>query len=240
MTCRLVPALLFVFSLVCVSAQARDIRPDDIVSFELTKESWVSTKSALVTLAVNAAVSGNDAGSMRKNMTTAINNVVKADWRLISFNRNQDNTGLERWFVTYEARLEESALNSLGEKARGASKAGMQITVQNIDFSPTLEEREAAKAALRTAIYKSAKEQLELLNSTIPGRNYRISAINFSGSAMPMIANKMMMARGPMAVMAADSGNFADRAQAQESMERSEKLVLQAQILFAALPPESK
>ncbi len=86
-------------------------------------------------------------------MTKAVNNLAKADWRLTSFNRSEDQTGLERWSATFEARLPETDLNGLAETAKKISKAGMQLTIADIDFSPTLEEMETARAGLRTQVY---------------------------------------------------------------------------------------
>jgi hypothetical protein len=109
----------------------------------------------------------------------------------------------------------------------------MQMTVGDIDFSPTLDETESARAALRTHILKDAGEQLTALNAALPGRSYRIAQITFEPDAFsaprpirsrPMIA----MASAALAPAPSDSG---------QTQDHSQKLVLRAHIVYAALPP---
>lgn len=218
------------------SARAEDYKPDDMVAFDLSAEGWVSTKTARVTMSVEAAVSGNMAGTMRTNMTKAVSDIVKADWRLTSFNRGQDQTGMERWSAMYEARVNESDLNGLHDLAKKTSKAGMQITVSEIDFSPTLEETQATMAALRTQIFKQANEQLASLNSTIQGRSFRIGAISFGNQPMPMMMRGMAGKAGRMMTMAAPAAEESFAADSAAPMERAEKITLTAHVVYAATP----
>lgn len=102
---------------------------------------------------------------------------------------------MERWSATFEARIAENMLGGLNEKAKQLSKAGMQLMVNDMDFSPTLDETQAVYGQLRTQIYKNANEQLTALNAAIPGRSYRIASINFTGgsdgSPMPQVLAAM-------------------------------------------------
>lgn len=216
-------------------AQMMPVKQDDVVAFTLSAEGWVNTQTARVTMGVEAAVTGSTAGTMRANMTKAISDIVKADWRLVSFNRGQDSTGMERWSAIYEARVPEAQLGGLNEKAKQASKAGMQINVADIDFSPTLEETQATMAQLRAQIYKQANEQLATLNTAIQGRNYRIGQIAFGDAGTPPMPVRAFMAkaRGPeMMTMASPSGDPVD-----SSMQRSEKIVVSAHVIYSAAPP---
>ncbi|NTU76777.1 MAG: hypothetical protein HGA90_03040, partial [Alphaproteobacteria bacterium] len=165
-----------------VSARADEPKPDDRVVFDLSAEDWVTTQTARVTASVEAAVTAATTGTTRAAMTKAVNDLVKADWRLTSFNRSQDQTGMERWSANFEARVPENNLGGLNENAKKISKPGLQLSVQNIDFSPTLGETQAAMGVLRTQLYKSANEQLAALNAALPGRGYRIATIDFTGT----------------------------------------------------------
>jgi len=214
-------------------------KPDDRVIFDVTAEDWVVAKTARVTINVEAAVSATNAGTMRGDMMKAVNDVAKGDWRLTSFNRSQDQTGLERWSALYEARLPENFLNGLGETTRKVSKAGLQLSVGDISFTPTLEEMEAARSALRERIYKQANDQLATLNTAMPGRTYRIAVINFNGNddepaPMPHIvrgyAGKMM---------AAAVASVPEASSSAQPMERAEKIMQTAHIVLAALPSAS-
>lgn len=218
-------------------AQAQEFKPDDTIGVELSAEGWVATKTARVIVGVEAAVTGNTAGTMRGAMTKSLNDVVKADWRLTSFNRSQDSTGMERWSAMFETRLPEADLNGLGEKAKAASKAGMQIRVNDIDFSPTLEETQATAAQLRTQILKAANEQLASINATVAGRNYRIGNVEFMGGGGVAPAPMMMKAMRTMASSGVAGGPEMDMAVSEPSMERSEKMVVSARVVFAAVAP---
>jgi uncharacterized protein YggE len=213
--------------------EAPNRQQDDRVIIDLSGEDWVTTKTARVTVNVEAAVSASNAGSTREEMYKAVNDLVKADWRLTEFNRSQDSTGLEHWSAGFEARVPENQLSGLGEMAKKVSKAGMQVSVGDIDFSPTLEEMETARAAVRAQIYKEANDQLTAVNAAIPGRNYRIALINFAGDDQPMpqpprsfITKTHMMAMG------------APAAAPEAPAERAEKVTLSARVVFAATPPE--
>ncbi len=205
-------------------------KPDDKVVFDLSAEDWVTAKTAHVTATVEAAVTAATAGNMRADMTKAVNDLAKGDWRLTSFDRDEDQTGMEHWSATFEARLPETELGGINEAAKKLSKAGMQLSVSDVDFSPTLDEMEAARAALRMQIYKSAGEQLAALNTALPGRNYRIALVNFTGDESAPMPHVM---RGrPMNVMMA--GATAAPAPAAPQQEPSQKVTLSARVVLAA------
>ncbi len=190
----------------------------------------MTTKTAHVTLNIEAAVTTANAGTMRADMTKAVSDTAKGEWRLTAFNRSQDQTGMERWSVSFEARLPEPALSGLSDAIKKASKPGMQITVGDIDFSPTLDETEAARAALRLQIFKQAGEQLASLNNALPGRTYRIAQINFDTIPTPphLLRHPMMMAAAVASTPAQSAETSSDHAQ---------KMTLNAHIVFAAVPP---
>jgi uncharacterized protein YggE len=231
---RLAFVLLFALSLITPAQAQEQPKPDDAVSFDLSAEDWVVTKTAHVTLDIEAAVSASNAGSVRADMTKAVNDAAKADWRLTGFNRSQDQTGMERWSVVFDARLPEAALSGLNDAVKKSSKAGMQIRVGGIDFTPSREEMEAARAALRVRIIKEAGEQLAALNAALPGRSYRIAQIVFETDFPAPVPVPMMFRNKAMAAGVAMSAPVSEPEQTQDV---SQKLVLNAHIAFAALPP---
>jgi hypothetical protein len=220
-------ALLFVSLLFASAVRAEEApKPDDRVAFDLAAEDWVTTKTARVTVNVEAAVSGAGAGSMRADMVKAVGGLASGDWRLTGFNRGQDQTGLERWSASFESRLPESALGGLNDGAKKSSRAGMQLSVGGIDFSPTLDEVEAARSTLRVRLYKEAAGQLAALNAALPGRGWRIAAIDF-GNDEPIPPMPRLM-KGQMAMAMASP--------APDAGERSEKITLAAHVILAAAP----
>ena len=150
-----------------------------------------------------------------------------ADWRFTVFDRNQDASGLEHWHAVVEARLPETQLGGLSDRAKQASKPGLQIKVQSVDFSPTLAEIEATRAKLRSDMYKKVNEALAQLNQSEPDRKYRIMHIDFNGLVTAPPLQKMartMAAPMPDAEMSSD-------------VAVSEKAQLRANVTFAAIAP---
>lgn len=225
----------FLFSTAPVLAE-EGYKPDDRVSFMLSTEGWATTTTARVTVSVDAAVSGAAAGNARAEMQKAVGTIAKADWRLTDFSRSQDTTGLERWNASFEARIAESELGGIHDAAKKASKAGMQLTVQEVAFDPTLAEVEAVKARLRADLYKQANDQLATINATIPGRAYRITAIDFMNNHMPTMPPVMRpMAMAKNMAMTASAG--VAMAEDGENMQRAEKIVMMAQVYYGAVAP---
>jgi len=227
---KTIAIILSLVAFVPTASYALDAKQkDDKIIFTLSAKDWVTTKTARVFINVEAAVTQKTANNMRKKMINAVNSVAKSDWRLVNFRRNQDKTGMEHWSASFEARLPEIILSSLNEQAKKKSIAGMQIKIRNIDFSPTLEERQEVKNKLRRKIYELAKIQLDEFNKTT-NKLYRIAMVDFTGRAhafrnnrsyrnMEMMADKAMVSSAPM-----------------PSIKKSEKVIITATIILAAKP----
>ncbi|MDX1921943.1 MAG: hypothetical protein SFW65_02295 [Alphaproteobacteria bacterium] len=222
-----------------------EAKPDDMISVNLVSEGWVQAKAARVTVSVNAAVVGEKASSTRDTMIKAVGDLAsktadnKTEWRLTSFNRNQDPSGIEQWVALFEARLPESELGGIQAKAKTASKAGMQIAVVSVDFSPTLAEFEAVRAQLRKELMAQATKELETINAAYPDRKFRIANISFGGAGGIMQPQVMMM-KGRMAMMDAQVASAPQMEGVTNSMggvETSQKIEMNASVSFAALAP---
>ncbi len=223
------------FACTACPALAEEYKPDDRVSFDLVAEGWAATTTARVTVDVNAAVAGASAGTMRADMQKAVNDVAKSEWRLIGFSRSQDSTGLERWNAQFEARVAENALGGIHDTAKKLSKAGMQLTITEIAFDPTLAEIEAVKAKLRGELYKQINDQLAVLNAAVPGRQYRVGTVDFNGvgGGVPPMAPRPMMMKATMMAM---DGSVAS-SEGGAPMSREQKITQHVFVTFAALPP---
>jgi hypothetical protein len=237
-TLRAAAATLSLAALLCSAAPVRaeeGYKPDDSVSFMLSAEGWATTTTARVIVSVDAAVTGAAAGNARADMQKAVGSVAKADWRLTDFARSQDTTGLERWNASFEARIPEGELGGIHDAAKKASKAGMQLTVEEVAFDPTLAEVENVKAKLRADLYKQANDQLGTINTAIPGRQYRITAIDFMNNAMPHMPMMRPMAMAKNMAMTASAG--VAMAEDGQNMQRAEKIVMMAQVHYGAIAP---
>ena len=234
------------FSVPCAGANAETScsnqccdKNDDTVAFTLSAEDWVTTKTALVTVNVNAAVKSLEAANVKAEMLKAVNKLVKTDWKLTFFDRSQDASGLENWNVSFEARVPENALDGLVDAAKKASKAGMAIRIANIAFTPAAEEIEAAYSLLREKIFKQAVEQLAILNKSIPSRKFRIANISFAEmSPSSYMRVQSVHTMNSKAILAASAGLADSMAEsgAMSGQAMSHKLSLSAHVVFAASP----
>lgn len=232
---RLAVLALVPIALAAAPAAAFEPRPVmDQVVLSLSAEDWVEAENARVIVAVDAALPGSDAASVRTEMLAALDQLAAdAEWRFLSFDRFQDESGLERWRARAEARLPETALGGIADRAEDASRPGLQVRVENTDFSPTLAEIEAVEADLRSELYERAREELDRLNQVFPDRDYRVATIDFLNQGyhptmdrrpQMMAASRAEMAPAPMA----DGGG----------LSVSQKLTLTAQIVLQVLVPQ--
>src|SRR3546814_9885972 len=99
--------------------------------------------------------------------------------------RSRDASGLERWRVTAEIRVPESALGGIYDKARQLSKPGQQLEVNDVDFSPTLAERQATAATLRADIYRRAAAEAAEAAKVWPARGRRVHRADFANAGIP-------------------------------------------------------
>lgn len=225
--------LLFGFA---VSAQAVVMPPSspwmppviNQVSFDVTAEQWVSTKTAKVILAVNAGLTDEKLANAYGDITRKLQKLIgDAQWHITTFERSTDKSGLEQLYVTAEARLPESVLSGLKEKLKAISKAGETYTIASVDYTPTLAEYEAAESALRTQLYNQIKNELAQLNATYPNQKYNVHSITFmQGDALPVPGPMMMATMNKQAAPSAGSSGVAV----------SNSLQLKARVVLATPP----
>lgn len=203
----------------------------DQVTFEVQEEAWVETDTARAVIAINAAASGGNAAKMRSDMQDALKRLLPdATWRITTFNQSQNAAGLDAFEAIAEARVKNSATEGLSERAKSASRQGLQLTVAGIDFSPSLAEIEAAKAGLRDAVYKRALAERDRLNKSLPDRVYRIARIDFGVVGMPQPV--------PAPYMRAEMATSVSSKQAAD-IEVTEKLRLQANVTLSVSVPDT-
>ncbi len=194
------------------------------VILRLNAEQWVTTKTALVTVGINVSVSDNDLGKAQSHIMDKLNQIAsKADWHILSFDRSQDQSGLEKVQASAQARLADNALAGLREKAKEISKPGETFTLDNVQFVPTEDEMRNANAVLRGNIYQQAKTELDQLNKLYSDQKFYIHQINFVSDVVP----------GPM-MQAKYAGVAASNSVA--ALEVGDKLRISAIVILSAAP----
>jgi hypothetical protein len=201
------------------------------VIFKLNAEQWVPSKTALVSVGINAGVSDAALEKIQDDVLKKLNQLTnKGEWHITTFNRNLDQSGLENVQMQAQARLPSSALPNLRDKAKAMSKAGETYTLDNIEFTPSEDELREANIALRSNIYLQAKDEMDRINKAYPDQKYYMHDINFISSMMPMPmaenGNRIMMASAMK--MGGGGGDLAV----------GNKLVISATVVVAALPDQ--
>ena len=186
------------FFMLTGAAFANDHPPlQDQVVLTLSEEGWVTTHSADVDVFFNIVQQKETPDELKKEILNALAKLApSAEWFVVSSRETKDRTGLNRWNVSANARLAEGEIAGLQDKAEKLSRAGFKMNIGNVDFSPSLDERNGLMANLRSRIYAKAKEEAERLSKVLGGDAYRIQTVNFvsnySGHASPMTKNMAM------------------------------------------------
>lgn len=220
---------LFIFSLLFTLPAFADIDLGPLlnkVTLQLQADQWVTTNTALVYVSVNAAVNDQGMGAIQNDVMNKLKQLSdKGDWHMLSFNRSQDQSGLERVQISAQARLPQNELSGLRDKAKKISKPGETYTIDNVAFTPSDDELQKANADLRNNLYQQAKIEIDNLNKIYPDQKYYLYSIDFGASPIapaPMVAgNQVMMAKFAGASAPVQVGN---------------KVSLQATVVIASLP----
>lgn len=194
------------------------------VTLQLQTELWIKTQTALVTVGINAAVADQDIGSIQMNVMNKLKQLSdKSEWHIVSFNRQLDQSGLEKVQISAQARLTQTDLSDLRNKAKTLSKPGETFTLDDVTFTPSDDEIRQANAALRYNLYEQAKNEMDILNKIYPDQKYYLYSIDFT--IMPP-------APMPETMMYSKAANRSSPA----PVSVGSKMQLQATVVFASIP----
>jgi hypothetical protein len=205
------------------------------VTLSLTAEQYVATKTALVTIGINAGVNDAALQTIQEDIIKKLDGLSnKGEWHIISFDRSLDQSGLEKVQIEAQARLPSSALPNLRDKAKSMSKPGETYTLDNVEFTPSADELKDANITLRGVIYQQAKDELDRLNKAYPDQKYYVHNIDFLNNAnTPRMMPPMPM---PMHMMMATNTNVKENT---ATVAVGDKLVLTAAVVLATAPDQS-
>jgi len=222
-------------SIVLISSAWADISLEPLlnqVSLQLSAEQWVTTKTALVTVGVNASVSDTGLEKIQNEVLSKLNQISnKGEWHIVDFNRSLDQSGLERVQISAQIRLTSSDLVGIRDKAKAISKPGSTFSIDAVEFSPSAEELQAVNMALRNDIYQQAKTEIANLNKLYPEDKYYLHTINFNSEILPQPQ--------PMMYKAATFGSVegaATNASRINNLVVGNKLKIMANVVLAAAP----
>jgi hypothetical protein len=151
----------------------------DKIMFQTSAKQWVTTQTALLNVAIDVTLTNADLVKARADIMTNLNKIAKGDWHLLSFDRSQDSSGLEKVNVQAQVRVTQSVLTDIYQSAKSVSKPGAQYSINGIDFKPSLDEVQVVQAAVRKQLYQQVNDELARMNKAYPTQNYSVSTIMF-------------------------------------------------------------
>jgi predicted secreted protein len=172
-------------------AEESDFFPlEDQVILNLQTEGWVTTETAQVGIQFNVVQQKESAGDIRQEILDKLQKLAAdANWHVTSSSQSKDQTGLNRWYVSAEARIAEKHVASLQDVVEKVSRPGFKASVSYVNFSPSFEEQQTLMSDLRTQIYKLAAAEAKRLNAAFEGAKYRVRVVDFlpAGSPSPRV-----------------------------------------------------
>jgi hypothetical protein len=194
------------------------------VSYQLAMEQWVNTQTALVTVSIAANVGQSGLADLQKSMNERLNQLGSGvSWHMIQFNRSEDQSGLEQVNATAQARILQSQLAEIREKAKTISKPGIKYVISDISYEPSVADVQTVKEQLRNQMYQKIEQEIQLLSKTYH-QTFYVNDIQFEPTDNNPVA--------PMALMRAkaETKDTADSANSGVS----QKVVLQATVTLAS------
>ena len=210
----------------------------DNISLSFTVEDWINSNTAEVTMTVSASTEGRDGLDLRTEIKEALETLVNTEWRFIDINRSTGRSGLEEWNVTAQARVEEKDLNNLPSRAKDLGRKGLQYRVGNVDFTPTKIQFEGLYRDLRSKINRLIEAEIKTLQTELPGRKWRVSAITYDFGQLPMPHGRganIMMAMTANAVPDMDLEDAGAATGDFGGFEVSQKVELSATVTVASV-----
>lgn len=196
------------------------------VTLQVSADKWIKTTTPLVTIGINVSVKDQDMGDLQSGLMGHLQKIAPgAEWHIITFNRTEDPSGLEKIDASAEARVPETKLSGLRDRVKANSQPGQTYTLISVAFTPTDDELRAATQVLRENIYQQVSTEVTKLSSLFSGQKYYLHQLNFLDQLAPQ-------------PIAAQNAMFAVR-QAKMSgsdMPVSNHVVLNAQAVLAAAP----
>lgn len=198
--------------------------PAQIV-LQLVEEAWVETETARVVLQLKTLLTDEKAAEPVVDPKALFAPVADGDWHMTRFQRGQTDTGFEQWVIIAEARIPQTALTGIYDRVKQASSRGRTVSVREIDFTPSLAERQATAAKLRAALYRRAHDEAAAIAAVFPDREFEVFRVDFGGGAMPSPPVMRSMVRDERA------GGLQAK---QAGPSVAERMVLHATVVVAA------
>ncbi len=214
---------------------SEDRRPlQDTITLQVRDEVTVTNDTVRLTVPIVALIDGDTTEeTIRSDIRAALTKFVPgAEWQFNSIYRAPDGTGHERMQLNAVARVSERENNRLEQRAKEASRTGLQINAPQVDTTIPAAKLEEAEANLRIALVKKAVAEQKAL-SDAAGRTYRLHSLNFLNTGDVSLRKSAMV--NATASTSYGSG-FALESAAPgggDTLSNAQKIVLSAELVLA-------
>ncbi|MFN3234066.1 MAG: hypothetical protein ACE365_01455 [Gammaproteobacteria bacterium] len=152
----------------------------NIISMDLISQQWLKTKTAVITIKIDAAINNNKLSDLYDKVDESLKALIPgASWNVTTFSRKTTTSGLDSVEATAETRIENQSVSGLQGKLKSMSQPGMNFTLEHVDYTPSIKELTQLKNNLRSDIYQQAIAQEKILNQTFSDAHYVIHRISF-------------------------------------------------------------
>jgi len=204
----------------------------DTITLDLQFEGWAEPKTALVTARVGVVTGQTQSGLIQARMK-AITEAASGynDWRLSQLQPAAGGRGAALWQGFMETRMTPDELGAMEQslaRFQNDDKSA-SVSIERVDFTPTLGELQAVRATLRAQAYQQASRELQQLNAAFPEKQYRLLAITFG--------NQCEFITSPLSEILGDNVTFPHGALGTQRAGDPGHVTLTARIRFTSAPP---
>ncbi|MBP9726722.1 MAG: hypothetical protein KBD83_04580 [Gammaproteobacteria bacterium] len=217
----------FACASVFATSYAEDQNCQNQISMQLQEEGWVTSKTALVTVNIQAATSKDSSSKLIAQVTNKLKSIVtdSTPWRLVDLSTEKNPAGLLAISAKMSSRLNNDQVAQLQGAIDTLNKAGEQYKIENIDYQPELAEIAAENTRLRSLIYSDVLEQQKAINTAFTGSGYQLQTLSFdevyAAPSRPMLAYTANM-------------DSARRTSSPAAAPFSQQLTLNARVTFSS------
>ncbi|MHA7840734.1 MAG: hypothetical protein ACX932_02600 [Gammaproteobacteria bacterium] len=200
------------------------------ISLALQAEQWVTTNQAQVVIQIDGSLRQSAVDKLYKTVHAQLAKIAndQTQWHIVQLQQQKDASGLERITIQAQARIAENKLAHLREKTTALSEPGIRYSLLSIQYVPSIDDVERARAGVREKIYRQINEELERVNKQYKDRPYHVSRIYFNE---PTSSHPLMGARNKIMAVQTDTGPSVN-----PSAAVSKKVVVTASVQLSTQP----
>ncbi len=214
--------------------------PMDTISLNFEVEEWMNSETAEVTIIVDASLENTDGFELKLTINSALEKIIPGVvWRYSQVNRSRDRTGRETWQLGIQARVTDEILDGISVRARNLGMPGLQFRIGNVDYTPTAEAVQELNRTLRSKLNAMITAELEMLNSELTGRTWRVSNVHYgnhmdSSNFRASSSSQILVAAAGMATQHYDESDSSDDEDGAGGFDVSQKVTLTANVVISS------